>query len=337
MPGTFPRRLREAFGVLASTVSLLSTACHHTVDRSPEQRSLAGQANRPDAASRYVAQPKSGQEALPPTETPAQENRSEASGPARPAPPASPVTLAQPSQATEPRRLDVPEPAEPPAPIGKHATLPPRPLVQALECFLNDKPDEALQWLGGYDPRDQELLLRLLPIVARVERASLAAAGLRGEQQTLLDVLQMIVAELRLEAPLAMRELVFCKYVYGFGKYEPLGGTQFRPGEVVKVYAEVENLAERRDEDLFVTAVGGVMEIRGPDCKVKWTHTFPITLDQSSSLRTDHFLRFTLPIPPTLPAGFYTLRIQVRDQHTQRETERSIGFRVTSLASPQLN
>jgi len=336
MPGTFPRRPRFALGGMALTLSFLSSACHHLVDRSPEQRPLAAvQAKRPDAASPYSAQPRSDQQPATTREAP-QENRAEGSA-HKPAPPASPVTLAQPSQSTEPRPLDVREPVEPATPIGRPTGPPPKPLVQALECFLNDKPEEALKWLGGFDPRDQELLLRLLPIVARVERGSLAAAGLRAEQQTLLEVLQSIVAELRLAAPLAIKELVFCERVYGFGKYEPLGRTQFRPGEIVKVYAEVENLAERRDEELHVTAVGGVMEIRGPDCKVKWTHTFPITLDQSSSPRTDHFLRFSLPIPPTLPAGFYTLRIQVRDQHTQRETERSIGFRVTSLASPQLN
>ncbi len=341
--------MRFAWSRLAgglSLAALLVPACSHRVlDRTPDARvPSTAQAGRPVTASPYGVVSEHARDR--PNED---RSRLEAKGTGPTAvaaarPVDKPVLPIAPADAitgpAEPRALVVHEPvaqrvAQPVA-IESKPEPPPKPLVRALECFLGDKPEEALKCLSGYDPRDQELLLRLLPIVARVERSTPAAAAVRIEQQTLLEILQAIVADLRLSAPLVMNELVFCKQVYGFGKYEPLGRSQFRPGEVVKVYTELLNLAERRDEELYVTAVGGGLEIRGPDCKVKWTHTFPITLDQSAAPRTDHFLRFTLTVPPTLPPGFYTLRVLVLDQHTQRQAERSIGFRVTSLASPQL-
>jgi hypothetical protein len=344
----------DVFGV--GLAMLLASACSHRVmDKAPEERPFhAVRDDRPAPHSAYapsmsaasgVGSPESKSLGTPDSQrrtpdaaqsTPVRlpQQLAGATEPLEDVEPATPV--APRAQPAEPRPVPVSSARES-VPTNPAPTVKQSPLQKALQSFLDDQPDEALKHLRQYEPRDQELLLRLLPVVARVERSSLAAARLGGENQTLLEVLRSIVADLRLSAPLAIHDLCFCKNVYGFGKREPLGHNQFRPGEVVKIYAELHNLSERRQEDMYVAAVACNLEIRGPDCKVKWKRDISTTLDPSSSPRTDHFLRFTLPIEPTLAPGFYTLRIQVVDQHTRRQAEQSIGFRVTSLATPQVN
>ena len=210
------------------------------------------------------------------------------------------------------------------------------PLVLALEALMADRPGEAVQHLKGYDPKDQELLLRLLPIVAKAARGGVMTNRLTNEEKVaLLETLAPLTAELRVSAPLVIEDLLFCRKVTSFGKVDPLPTNQFRPGDQVSIYAEVRNLTDRRlPDDQYAVNLASTLEIRSADCRV--VRGLPVRggLDRSRSPRTDHFIWIHFQVPRDLEPGVYTLRVRVVDQDTRREADKCLGFRVVGDLTP---
>ncbi len=208
------------------------------------------------------------------------------------------------------------------------------PLVWALGAFLEDRPSEAMKHLQAYTPKDQELLLRLLPIVAQAAKGGAEADRPSPEElRALINSLQSLLAELQASAPLVIDKLVFCRRVRGFGQFERLATNQFRPGDQVYLYAELHNLADRRIKDQYLTHLASTLEIRTADCRVVRTLPVQSVPDRSESMRTDHFTVIRFPIPADLQPGIYDLRVRIMDQETHREAVKFLSFRIAGPTS----
>ncbi len=208
------------------------------------------------------------------------------------------------------------------------------PLVWALGAFLEDRPSEAMKHLQAYTPKDQELLLRLLPIVAQAAKGGAEADRPSPEElRALIGSLQSLLAELQASAPLVIDKLVFCRRVRGFGQFERLPTNQFRPGDQVYLYAELHNLADRRIKDQYLTHLASTLEIRTADCRVVRTLPVQSVPDRSESMRTDHFTVIRFPIPADLQPGIYDLRVRIMDQETHREAVKFLSFRIAGPSS----
>lgn len=208
------------------------------------------------------------------------------------------------------------------------------PLVWALEAFLEDRPSEAMKYLQAYAPKDQELVLRLLPIVAQAAKGGAEADRPSPEElRALIGSLQSLLAELQASAPLVIDKLVFCRRVRGFGQFERLPTNQFRPGDQVYLYAELHNLADRRIKDQYLTHLASTLEIRTADCRVVRTLPVQSVPDRSESFRTDHFTVIRFPIPADLQPGIYDLRVRIMDQETHREAVQFLSFRIAGPSS----
>lgn len=230
---------------------------------------------------------------------------------------------AKPPPPTEPRPIVVAEKA----PSARH------PLVAALEMYLKDQPAEAMRQLQIYRPADQEMLLRLMPLMARVASGGLLSEQLTApEKEALIHTLQTMQADLEAASPLLIKNEGFSRRVRGFGQVERLPGNQFRPGDRVLIYAEIHHLADRKWKDQYVSRLGGVLEIHGPDCKVLRTQMVPTVVDASESPRRDHYIVIHFPVPHDLPPGSYTLRVRIIDQDTYREAEKFLPFRVLATS-----
>jgi hypothetical protein len=205
------------------------------------------------------------------------------------------------------------------------------PLTQAMQAFLDDRPGEALQHLRQFNKEDQELLLRLLPLVACVAQGGMLTDRLGTEEKlTTLAILRSLVAELQVAAPLVIDKLYFCQSVWAFGQAKPLGRNQFKPGDYVGLYAEIQNLTDRPVKGGYATQLASTLEIRDASYKLVNRLQVSSTPDRSRSPRTDHFTWIRFTMPPNLPPGMYTLRVHIRDLHTNRKGEKSLSFRVVS-------
>lgn len=254
-------------------------------------------------------------------------------------------TIHQPPR-TEPSSYPPPI-AEPPGPSREALSAPPMatispvsniqpvadaPLVAALRCFLNKQPAEALSWLERYEKATQELLLVLLPLAARVAEVNLQQLS-GAEATVLVSQLETLAVSFRPLAELTIDKMCFCRTTDGFGVYEPLPENHvFRPGELVWVYLEFQNLVSECRDRQFITRLNSTMEIREYQGKTIWRQDIPerFQTDVSQTQRRDYFSNPRFCIPDTIPPGLYTLRIHVKDMSTGRAAERTADFRVTA-------
>lgn len=211
-------------------------------------------------------------------------------------------------------------------------------VLLALEAFLDNRNDEAIQHLSQYDPEAQEFFLRVFPIIARLAKEkrlkiSSDEAELLHEQ---LAALQTLILD---KTKLTISNAAFCSYIGGFGDYAPLPAdhvfaarTEHRPGERVLLYVQLENVGCRRSGDHFETLLSSSISIL--DASGKTAHyqllengKRPI---RTQSVKRDFYRGYSFFVP-RLPPGTYTLVLEVRD-HTfpgrVRSAKTRLRFRV---------
>jgi hypothetical protein len=256
-------------------------------------------------------------------------------------PPAQPEKSIMPPEAKleTPVGVDV-TPTAAVIPVAAAKTSEDPPVLAALRCLLDKRPDEALGRLELYDKSNQELLLFLLPLIVRLTEGGLQ----QGDPQAmtvLLEELNSLTVPMRARAALTIENICFCKRIEAFGVYDPLPvDYRFRPGDRVRVYLELRNFTSRKcknaaGETRHVIDLVSTAEIRDyAGNKVAKDIVFERARpDESRALRSDYFDTYQFCVPD-IPPGAYTVWIQVEDRGTRpaRKARRSLDFRVTNLS-----
>jgi hypothetical protein len=188
------------------------------------------------------------------------------------------------------------------------------PFVLALHSLWNDKPDEALEYLKRYDPANQEALICLTTIVARLTKQKLDQLS-PSEVAALEDQLQKtLLSPLRPRAKLVIGKMCLCERIFGYEDYQPLPPDyEFQPRQDVQVYVPLRNLTCKKDRDGYETRVHCTMRIVDGTGKVMPFGT--IEREKPSRTQTpvpDYFKSYTFYMPQ-LPPGQYTLAIEITD------------------------
>lgn len=214
-----------------------------------------------------------------------------------------------------------------------------KPLVQALRCFLDNRPGEALVHLKGYDKDNQDMLLLLLPLVARMAESKLWDA--KSQDVTFYTgQLSNLLVRFRPRLSLVIDKICFCRDIRGFGMYDPLPDSPiYHRDDRVDIYVEVRNfVSEERalpggGPVVYVTQLKTSAEIVTRDRKIKvWpagNDRFVFHRDGPDicrTLRHDYFDHCYFTLPADLPAGAYTLSLQVEDLPTKRVVREALDF-----------
>lgn len=232
---------------------------------------------------------------------------------------------------TEIKPMDVPQTTSVQKPEAES------PILAAFRCYLDRRPADAIALLSGYDKTNQDWLLCLLPLAARMTEGSLDRVNAK-EAAVLLDQLNGLAEPLRARAPLFIDRICFCKTIESFGNYEPLPKDHsFRAGELVHVYVELRNFTnvkiERGSNDvLFVPNLDSKIEISNFGGELMFTDAVRRgPPERTSSPRHDYFDGYQFSLPPKLKPGSYTLRIVVTDVPTQRTNSKTLDFHVVNV------
>jgi hypothetical protein len=203
------------------------------------------------------------------------------------------------------------------------------PLVTALRLFLSNHPVEARALLDRYDSRTQDLLLCLLPMLARLGETKLAAQSPQ-ETAAMLEQLEQVMQALRPRAPLSVGKICFCESIQSYGVYKPLreDNPEFQPDDHVLVYVELRNASSVPQRDQFAVRLGGEVKIVDYMGNRIWAKTLQNRPDFSRAPRTDYFTVCQFGLPRDIRPGAYVLHVLIIDEPTGRAVRRTLDFHV---------
>jgi hypothetical protein len=264
-----------------------------------------------------------------------------------PEPPIPPTALAQAQPAEEKPTVHVAPPIPPdrpskPTPAAQPAEFPrptePAPkaaddpaLITAVRLLMENRPGEAVTVLMNYDKPTQQLLLCLLPAIVRLSEGKFDQAD---PKEIALIMMQMdsALSELRRKAPLVIERMCYCRRIDGFGQFDPLPDDRaFRQGELVQIYAELQNYFWEKHGQFYEMRLSSTVEIRDQAGAVVFRQDFRELLERSQSPRHDYYFpRCRFCVPENLPPGDYRLVLKVTEAPSKRTAQQDLPLRVTT-------
>jgi hypothetical protein len=225
------------------------------------------------------------------------------------------------------------------------APPPPDPeVVAALRRLLDRRTSEAMEILGRYGKPSQETLWRVLEIAGRLHEKGLD--GLAPEELCdIQDSLKKLGLVFQSRAPLHVAKMYFFESGRGPGEYQLLkqghifrAGRRDRPGELVQVHVEFQNLAsEEKRDHTYQTELLCSAEISDPNDKVG-RPIWKKDLDYGKKIlihpvpRSEFAMDYAFYMPD-LPAGNLVLTLTVQDltrPDHPRQARRSLEFYVNN-------
>lgn len=235
--------------------------------------------------------------------------------------PANEITVAEAVVAAEPPAA--PMTLDTPIPVAGES-----PIVKAVRAFQENRPDEAVACLKGYDPATQQILLSLLPALGRLGDGKLQQMK-PEEMDVLLEQLTRVPNMLRPRASLQANTVRLCREVHNFGHIEAFPDRhEFRAGDIVYLYMELANF--RCDPDPaggYTITLATSLELKDASGAVVWKADPKDVPDKVSSPPQDYYRNFRLSVP-SVPPGTYTLAIKTTDRPSGREVQKAVELRV---------
>jgi len=222
--------------------------------------------------------------------------------------------------------------------------------IQDLQVSVQSTP-------GSTDEVNQHMRLRLLQLLAGNEEAALQPVpGATAPQQdywnkqlfavsTFLDsqqqpddrrraagslmYLDQARAKLAEMATLEIRNLAFVDSVDGYGTYELHEKTKFRPGDVVTLYAEIENFSCESTKEGYRTRLGTSYEVVDKSGKRVDSAQFPEVEDLCQNPRRDFHMQYTVTLPTRIYAEQYEIKLTITDQQSHKIGQASVSFEIS--------
>jgi hypothetical protein len=136
------------------------------------------------------------------------------------------------------------------------------------------------------------------------------------------------VANLRELGSLSVRNLSFCKTVYGYGAIEPYDSDVFTPSQHVSLYVEVENYHSSSTEKGFTTSLGTSYEVLDDHGKRVTSGDFPDVNDCCRNRRRDFHMQLGLTLPENITPGRYQLQLVVKDRQSDKIGNAKAAFEI---------
>jgi hypothetical protein len=136
------------------------------------------------------------------------------------------------------------------------------------------------------------------------------------------------VGHLRELGTLSLRNLAFCKNVYGYGAYEPITSPSFTPGQQVTLYLEVENYHSESTPKGYATKLGASYELVNEAGERVAGGDFPAVEDCCQSRRRDFHIQYGMVLPKTAKPGKHHLKLAMKDRQSDKMGTTSITFEI---------
>ena len=138
-----------------------------------------------------------------------------------------------------------------------------------------------------------------------------------------LDQARSKLAEL---ATLQIRNLTFVDSVDGYGVYQRRELEEFRPGDPVTLYAEVENFRSDSTKEGYRTTLATSYEVVDASGQRVDGGQFPDVEDLCQNQRCDFHMQYGVALPTRIYPGEYQLRLTITDQLSHKIGQTSVPF-----------
>ncbi|MCO6047483.1 hypothetical protein NG895_26570 [Aeoliella sp. ICT_H6.2] len=199
-------------------------------------------------------------------------------------------------------------------------------LLRMMQLVAGDK-EQALEPIPGLTPTEQSYWTnQLFAIATLLDHQAMpdeeARAALAAEQ------LAEAAARLGELSNLEVRNLAFCKRVYGYGDFDRQQEDSYKPGQQVTLYAEVDNFRSESTDKGYHTALATSYEVLDQAGNRVEGGEFATVEDYCSRKRQDFFIEYTVQLPKQIYASKYELRLTIRDRLSGKIGKSSIAFEI---------
>jgi hypothetical protein len=129
---------------------------------------------------------------------------------------------------------------------------------------------------------------------------------------------------------LSVKNLAFCSEVASYGVYTGFAKLEFKPGQQVLLYAEIENFKSEETPKGFHTALKSHYQILDSQGRKVEEHDFELAEERCQNPRRDYFLRYFVNLPARIYDGRYTLQLTVEDTLGKKVGQSTIEFTIKS-------
>ena len=212
------------------------------------------------------------------------------------------------------------EPPKSSAEAGRHAAL-------RMLYMIDGRKEDALKPIRGISPGQQDFWSQEIYGLANYLDTDRNPDSSRRAAEA-VDRLREAANKLGEQATLSVKNLAFCTEVTSFGVYKPFTKDEYKAGQEVLLYAEVENFKSRRDEKGYQTALRSSYQILDQHGARVESQDFEVTEEHCQNLRRDFFMRYHIWMPKRIYGGRYTLQLTIEDTLSQKIGQSSLEFTV---------
>uniref|UniRef100_A0A7C2JWK0 GWxTD domain-containing protein n=1 Tax=Schlesneria paludicola TaxID=360056 RepID=A0A7C2JWK0_9PLAN len=203
--------------------------------------------------------------------------------------------------------------------VRKHVAL-------RMLYLMGNHQERALTTIPGLPPAEQEFWQQLFWGMSNALDTEHIPQPKDRATQTIAQ-LNAAMRRLQEQADLQIRNVAFCRQILYFGNYERFPRDEFRPGQEVLLYAEIDNFkSEPTADGQYRTLLRSTLEILSPSGELRKVIDFPATEDLCRNYRRDYFHNYQFVIPDRLPLGPHTLKLTVFDELSGKMCSYSANF-----------
>jgi len=133
---------------------------------------------------------------------------------------------------------------------------------------------------------------------------------------------------LREVSPLELRNIEFIQSVDSFGQFKKFPQPEFREGQEVLLYVEIDNFTSVRSGDTFETVLSGGYEIYDPAGRRVDARKFAQVKDSCQQQRRDFYVPYRIYMPDEIAPGSYRMELTITDNKAEKFGQASIEFRI---------
>lgn len=216
------------------------------------------------------------------------------------------------------------EPAHDEESIARHVRL-------RMLYLAAGRRDEALRPIPGISASQQDYWSKqFFALGAYLDSQGIADPSRRAAEAA--SHLSQAAASLGQLGPLTVKNLNFCTEVVSYGVFKRFEQSEFKPGQQVLLYAEVENFKSEETSEGFHTALQSSYQILDSQGRRVAHDDFALTEEHCQNRRRDYFIRYFLTLPAMIYDGRYTLELTIEDTLGRKIGQSTIEFTVHGKA-----